>query len=55
MWLTFTPRNAVQVALEYDGDRELRLVCTDPDEAVMYEHDKTGRARWGGDYCGAFG
>lgn len=55
VWLTFTPRNAVQVALEYDGDRELRLVCTDPDEAWMYAYDKTGRARWGGDYCGAFG
>lgn len=55
VWLTFTPGNAVEVALEYEGDRELRMVATDPDEIWMYRHERTGRACWGADYCGAFG
>lgn len=55
VWLTFRPMNAVQVSALYDGDREIRFVVTDLDEAFLYGWDRTGRASSGGDLVGAFG
>lgn len=55
VWLTFRPMNAVHASAIYDGDREMRFVCVDPDEVFLYGYERTGRPCIGGSLAGAFG